>query len=68
MKLDIEVVTTSSLPSHTLRNIYAEVDWKELQYQLAKTVEAVVHDAMKKQHKQPGAFWVSAHNVKLTRK
>ena len=68
MKLDIEVVTTSSLPSHTLRKIYAEVDWKELQWQLAKTVEAAVHASMKKHHVHPGAFWVSAHNVKITKK
>ena len=75
MKLDVEVVTSSSLPPNILREVYADLDWKEMQFQIAQAVEEVIHESMLRRSARlrlspvkVDAVWVSQHNVKITKK
>lgn len=67
MKLAINVDTVSSLPPHTLRKVYKEIDMKELAWQIDEAVERAIGAALTKSGINPDTIWVDHDSVKIER-
>lgn len=67
MKLAINVDTVSSLPPHTLREVYKDIDMKELAWQIDDAVEKVIGAALTKHGINPDTIWVDHGSVKVER-
>lgn len=67
MKLAIKVDTVSSLPPHTLRKVYKDIDMKELAWQIDEAVEKAIGTALAKHGIRPETIWVDHGSVKVER-